>query len=74
MTPGEAAQRLTKMRRKIGVNRLLISGGECTLNRPWLTQFVTELRELNPDPEARFHIDTNGSLLTHDYLDENQES
>ncbi|MFC1916999.1 radical SAM protein [Chloroflexota bacterium] len=70
LTPKEAAQRLTKLREGIGVNRLLISGGECTLNRAWLTQFVTELRELNPDSEARFHIDTNGSLLTHDYIDE----
>lgn len=49
---------------------MTISGGESTLNRAWLTQFVAELKRLNPDPDARFHVDTNGSLLTHDYIDE----
>jgi pyruvate formate lyase activating enzyme len=49
---------------------MTISGGESTLNRAWLTQFVTELKRLNRDPDARFHVDTNGSLLSHDYIDE----
>jgi pyruvate formate lyase activating enzyme len=49
---------------------MTISGGESTLNRAWLIQFVAELKRLNPDPYARFHIDTNGSLITHDYIDE----
>lgn len=70
LTPGKAAEKLTSTRRELGVNRLLISGGECTLNRPWLVQFIKELRVLNPDKDAHFHVDTNGSLLTHDYIDE----
>src|SRR3989339_919715 len=49
---------------------MAISGGECTLNRLWLLQYVRELKRLNPDPNARIHIDTNGSILTKDYIDE----
>jgi pyruvate formate lyase activating enzyme len=49
---------------------MAISGGEPTLNRPWLTQFFRELRRLNPDAEARLHLDTNATVLTPDYVDE----
>jgi pyruvate formate lyase activating enzyme len=70
LTPKRAAQNLTIVRQTIGVDRMVISGGECTLNRPWLLQFLAELKKLNPDAKARFHIDTNGSLLTHGYIDE----
>ena len=31
---------------------------------------MRELKRLNPDPNARIHIDTNGSILTKDYIDE----
>jgi len=48
---------------------MAISGGEPTLNRPWLTAYLAELRALKPDREARLHVDTNGSLLTSDYID-----
>ena len=70
LTPKQAAQRLSLVREQLRLNRMTISGGESTLNRAWLTQFVAELKRLNPDPDARFHVDTNGSLLTHDYIDE----
>ncbi len=70
LTPYQAAERLTKERETHRVSRMLISGGECTLNRPWLVQFIKELKALNPDPQARFHVQTNGSLLSHDYIDE----
>ncbi|MDY6918261.1 MAG: radical SAM protein, partial [Chloroflexota bacterium] len=70
LTPRQAAERLTTERRRHEVDRMLISGGECTLNRPWLVQFIGELKKLNPGPEARFHVQSNGSLLTHDYIDE----
>ena len=52
------------------MNRMAISGGECTLNRKWLIQYLQELKKRNPDKNARFHVDTNGSILTDDYLDE----
>lgn len=70
LTPYQAAGKLSRERKTHMVDRMLISGGECTLNRPWLVQFIKELKALNPDPQAHFHVQTNGSLLTHDYIDE----
>jgi pyruvate formate lyase activating enzyme len=49
---------------------MAISGGEATLNRPWLVGFFQILKALNPDPGARLHLDSNGTLLTPDYVDE----
>ena len=70
MTPHEAAATLTAYRNKYGVDRMAISGGEPTLNRKWLIEFFRELKRLNPDKEARFHLDTNATILTPDYIDE----
>jgi len=70
LTPEEAALSLTRARTRERVDRMAISGGESTLNRPWLIQFLEILRKLNPDKEARLHVDTNGTLLTHEYVDE----
>ena len=69
-TPPEAAIMLTGVKRELKLNRILLSGGEITLNRAWLIQLLKELRRLNPEPETRLHISTNGSLLTEDYIDE----
>lgn len=68
LTPEEAAKVMTSTRKRFGVDRLAISGGECTLNRMWLVQYLENLRDMNPG--ARLHVDTNGSILTEDYLDE----
>jgi pyruvate formate lyase activating enzyme len=70
MPPSEAAQRMTAARKEFDVDRMAISGGESTLNRPWLIEYVRALTSLNPDADARIHIDTNGSVLTEDYIDE----
>ena len=70
LTPQETAHRLTHSRHSFGVDRMAVSGGECTLNRKWLIQYLKELKRLNPDDRARLHVDTNGSLLTPDYIDE----
>lgn len=70
LTPQEAAERSILMRETIQANWTLITGGECTLNRPWLVQFIAQLAKLNPSPSFRIIVDTNGSLLTHDYVDE----
>jgi len=70
LTPREAAYYMTLARRRYGVDRMAISGGECTLNRRWLMQYLRELKRLNPDADARLHVDTNGSLLTPDYIQE----
>jgi len=70
LTPEEAAISHTRARRREEVDRMAISGEESTLNRPWLIQFLNILRKLNPDKEARLHVDTNGTLLTNEYVDE----
>ena len=70
MTPQEAALVVTRARRRYGVDRMAISGGEATLNRPWLVGYFQTLKALNPDPQARLHLDSNGTLLTPDYVDE----
>ncbi|RLI75306.1 radical SAM protein [Archaeoglobales archaeon] len=70
LTPLKAAEIMTKLRKSIGVDRMAISGGECTLNREWLVEYISELKRRNPDKEARFHVDTNASILTKDYIDE----
>jgi len=70
LTPRQAAERMTGLRRSLGVNRMAISGGECTLNRRWLIEYIKELKSLNADEKARFHVDTNASILTLDYIDE----
>jgi pyruvate formate lyase activating enzyme len=74
LSPRETARKLTQSRRRFGVDRMAISGGECTLNRMWLIKYLQELKHLNPDDHARLHVDTNGSLLTPDYIDELIES
>lgn len=70
ITPSEAARRMTDARKEFVVDRMAISGGESTLNRAWLIGYVNALKSLNPDADASIHIDTNGSILTKDYIDE----
>ncbi|MHB1128175.1 MAG: radical SAM protein [Bacillota bacterium] len=48
--------------------RIGISGGEPTLNRRWLVEFIHGLRTKFRD--LRIQVDTNASLLTKDYIDE----
>ncbi len=70
LTPREASMLMTDARKTYRVDRMAISGGECTLNRKWLIQYLQELKKRNSDKNARFHVDTNGSILTGNYLDE----
>ncbi len=70
LSPDEAAYRLTAERKQYQVDRMAISGGESTLNRKWLIQFIEQLKKLNSDKDARIHIDTNAAILTPDYIDE----
>ncbi len=70
LTPELAAVFLTRARQGYEVERMAISGGESTLNRRWLVEFLSHLKEFNPDPAARLHVDTNSVYLTPDYLDE----
>jgi pyruvate formate lyase activating enzyme len=44
-----------------------ISGGEATLNVPWLLETVRQIRR--SAPESRIQLDTNASLLTPEVID-----
>jgi len=68
MTPYQAARLVTKYRIIYGTQGVAISGGEPTLNRKWLIEYFKELSRLNP-PDIRLHLDSNGTLLTRDYID-----
>jgi len=70
VTPAQAAKVLTLQRQSFGVDRMAISGGEPTLNRRWLIAFFKELKRLNQDKATRLHLDSNGAILTKDYVDE----
>ncbi len=70
LTPVQAAKAMTQSRRDYLVDRIAISGGECTLNRRWLVEYIKELKLLNRDGRARVHVDTNAVVLTADYLDD----
>jgi len=77
LTPEQAVQATEYLIRQMqsrnprgrGVNqRTGISGGEPTLNRRWLVDYVTGLKVATPD--VRVQLDTNASVLTEDYIDE----
>lgn len=68
MTPLQVAQRLNEVCHLYSIDRIAYSGGESTLNRKFLLQCLQETRNLNPD--ARLHVDTNGAILTPDYIED----
>jgi pyruvate formate lyase activating enzyme len=70
VTPYTAAELVSKARRRYNVDRMAISGGEPTINRKWLVSYFKILKKLNPDSNARFHLDSNATILTPDYIDE----
>lgn len=71
LTPNEAAKKMLLTNEKYpDVSRLTVSGGESTLNRIWLIKFLQKLKSLCKNKTIRLHVDTNGSLLTENYIDE----
>ncbi len=69
LTPREAARRIAACQRRYETKGVAVSGGEPTLNRRWLVEFFREVTKLVP-PKVRRHLDSNGTLLTPDYIDE----
>ncbi len=69
LTPREAARLLAECQRRYGTRGVAVSGGEPALNRRWLVSLFRELARL-VEPEVRRHLDSNGTLLTPDYVDE----
>ena len=68
VSPREAAERLTECRLVYDTRGIAVSGGEPTLNRRWLVKLFEELRGMNPG--VRLHLDSNGTVLTPEYVDE----
>ena len=68
LTPEQTAIILDSKRRSYNVDRITISGGECTLNNRWLIELLENLHKLSP-PEVHLHIDTSTAMLTPDYID-----
>jgi len=69
MTPYDAAEAVARYQRVYDTRGAAISGGEPTLNRRWLIEYFRELSRLLP-PRVRRHLDSNGALLTPDYIDD----
>ncbi len=69
LTPSEAARRVALCQKLYDTRGVAISGGEPTLNRKWLIEFFKEVSKL-VSPKVRKHLDSNGTLLTPDYIDE----
>jgi pyruvate formate lyase activating enzyme len=63
----ETAQILLGLRDQYRVNRIALSGGECTLNPSWLLDVIKTIRLMNED--VKIHVDTNGTILNPDYID-----
>lgn len=69
MTPREAAAAVVHCHLRYGTKGVAISGGEPTLNRRWLIEFFREVSR-RVRPRVRRHLDSNGTLLAPDYIDE----
>lgn len=67
MDSEETAQILIGMKTQYNIDRVALSGGESTLNRRWLLEVIRIIHQL--DPEVHIHVDTNGTILTPDYID-----
>lgn len=66
--PEEAAQILLGLQDLHGLDTIAFSGGESTLNRPWIIKALKCINESNKS--VNIHIDTNGTILNSKYIDE----
>uniref|UniRef100_A0A7C3SMT0 Radical SAM protein n=1 Tax=Thermofilum pendens TaxID=2269 RepID=A0A7C3SMT0_THEPE len=69
LTPREAARLLVECQKLYRTRGVAVSGGEPTLNRRWLVSLFRELSRL-AESKVRRHLDSNGTLLTPEYIDE----
>jgi pyruvate formate lyase activating enzyme len=69
MTPEEAAKLVVYCHKRYSTKGIAISGGEPTINRRWLAEFFKAVTK-RVSPRVRRHLDSNGTVLTPDYIDE----
>ncbi len=72
LEPEETAQILLGLQDLHGLDTIAFSGGESTLNRPWIIKTLNSIRRY--DKKVNIHIDTNGTILTPKYIDELTDS
>lgn len=73
LTPDQAAKLVITCHREYRTKGIAVSGGEPSINRNWIVEFFREVsRRLKP--KTRKHLDSNGTILTPDYIDELVES
>lgn len=68
LDPEETVNLLLGVESVYRTGTVTFSGGECTLNRAWLIKSIEEVRKR--DGSLNIHVDTNGTILTRDYIDE----
>ena len=69
MTPEEAAKLVVYCHRKYHTRGVAVSGGEPAINREWLVEFFKSVTR-RVGSKTRRHLDSNGTVLTPDYIDE----
>jgi len=69
MTPDEVAKLVVYYYRKYRTKGIAVSGGEPTINRRWLIEFFRSISSM-VESKVRKHLDSNGTVLTPDYVDE----
>lgn len=69
LRPDEAARMIVKCHKEYETKGVAISGGEPAINRRWLVEFFKEVSK-RTKPTTRKHLDSNGTVLTPDYIDE----
>lgn len=72
LTPEEVIFYIEPELKSKNVSRVGISGGEPTLNRRWLIEFIEGLYSKRKN--LRVQLDTNATILTPDYIDELYEA
>lgn len=69
MTPEEVGRLVIHYHRRYRTKGIAISGGEPTINRRWLVEFFRYVSS-RVESRVRKHLDSNGTVLTRDYIDE----
>jgi len=69
LKPDEAAKLVVECHREYSTRGIAVSGGEPAINRKWLVEFFQQVSKRTP-PSVRKHLDSNGTVLTPDYVDE----
>jgi len=69
MTPEDAAKLVAYYHRRYRTRGVAISGGEPTINRRWLVEFFKYVSG-RVGKHVRRHLDSNGTILTPDYVNE----